>query len=203
MTLAVVALEVLAPAFDLVWLLLTALCVVGGFLVFRWREQRVAPPRPEPADDVERLRSDTPAVVNMLANDATLTAAGLRATIIDLAARGWLRILPPDEDDELARVRPAAHANHGDSSASARAARAPARDRTLHHRPGDPCRGISPSTSRGRGGGGLPGSSPRSTPRRSGHPSVGRLRHRAARLGVRPWRRWPGCSAPRPEVTSP
>ena len=87
MTLAVVALEALAPALDLVWLLLTALCVVGGFLVFRWREQRVAPPRPEPADDVERLRSDTPAVVNMLANDATLTAAGLRATVIDLAAR--------------------------------------------------------------------------------------------------------------------
>jgi hypothetical protein len=115
MTQAVVALQVLAPAFDLAWLLLTALCVVSGFLVFRWREQRVAPPRPAAADDVERLRSDTPAVVNMLANDATLTAAGLRATIIDLAARGWLRILPPDEDDELARVRPAAHAHHGDS----------------------------------------------------------------------------------------
>jgi hypothetical protein len=115
MTQAVVALQVLAPAFDLVWLLLTAVCVVSGFAVFRWREQRVAPPRPAPADDVERLRADTPAVVNLLANDATLTAAGLRATIIDLAARGWLRILPPDEDDELARVRPAAHANHGDS----------------------------------------------------------------------------------------
>lgn len=115
MTQAVVALQVLAPAFDLVWLLFTALCVVSGFVVFRWREQQVAPPRPAPADEVERLRTDTPAVVNMLANDATLTAAGLRATIIDLAARGWLRILPPDEDDELARVRPTAHANHGDS----------------------------------------------------------------------------------------
>ncbi len=115
MTQAVVALQVLTPAFDLMWLLLTALCVVSSFLVFRWTERRVAPPRPAAADDVERLRSDTPAVVNMLTNDATSTAAGLRATIIDLAARGWLRILPPDDDDELARVRPAAHANHGDS----------------------------------------------------------------------------------------
>ena len=49
----------------------------------------------------------------MLTNDATLTAAGFRATVIDLAARGWLRILPPDEEDELARVRPAATAFRG------------------------------------------------------------------------------------------
>ena len=47
--------------------------------------------------------------------DATLTAAGFRATVIDLAARGWLRILPPEPDDELARVRPAATAYDGDS----------------------------------------------------------------------------------------
>lgn len=115
MTQAVVALQVVAPAFDLGWLLLTALCTVGGFVAFEWQARRVAPYRPSPATDVERLRSDSPAVVNMLANDATVTAAGLRATVIDLAARGWLRILPPEPDDELARVRPAAHAEHGDN----------------------------------------------------------------------------------------
>ncbi len=61
------------------------------------------------------LRGEPPGIVNMLTNDATLTAAGFRATVIDLAARGWLRILPPDEEDELARVRPAATAFQGDS----------------------------------------------------------------------------------------
>ena len=62
------------------------------------------------------LRADTPAVVNLLTNDVTVTAAGFRATVIDLAARGWLRILPPEDDlEELARVRPAATAFRGDA----------------------------------------------------------------------------------------
>ena len=44
------------------------------------------------------------------------SAAGFRATMIDLAARGWLRILPPEDDlEELARVRPAATAYQGDA----------------------------------------------------------------------------------------
>jgi hypothetical protein len=52
----------------------------------------------------------------MLTNDATVTASALRSTVIDLAARGWLRILPPDDEvDELARVRPAARAYQGDA----------------------------------------------------------------------------------------
>jgi hypothetical protein len=105
----------LAPAFPTSWLWLSALLVAGGYLTFALAERRVAPPRPAPAERVDRLRDDTPGVVNMLTNDATVTAAGLRATMIDLAARGWLRILPPDDDDELARVRPAARASQGDS----------------------------------------------------------------------------------------
>ncbi len=111
----VVGFEAFAPAFPIVWLILGALCTIGGFAAFGWQRQRVAPPRPTPAAKVERLRDDTPAVVSMLANDATVTAAALRATVIDLAARGWLRLLPPDDDDELARVRPAAQAYDGDS----------------------------------------------------------------------------------------
>ncbi len=110
----VLGLEVFAPAFAMSWLVLAAFCTVGAFVTFAWRRRRVAPPRPAPATSVDRLRDDTPAVVNMLTNDAAVTAAALRATVIDLAARGWLRILVPD-DDELARVRPAAQAYHGDS----------------------------------------------------------------------------------------
>ena len=111
----VVGLDAFAPAFPLGWLVLGAVCTIGGFATLAWQRRRVAPPRPAPSATVERLRDDTPAVVNMLANDATVTAAALRATVIDLAARGWLRVLPPDDDDELARVRPSAQAYHGDS----------------------------------------------------------------------------------------
>ena len=79
-------------------------------------ERHVAPTRPLPADRPGALRREAPAVVNMLTNDATLTASGFRATVIDLAARGWLRLLPPaDDDDDLGRVRPAATAFEGDA----------------------------------------------------------------------------------------
>jgi hypothetical protein len=110
-----VGLDTIAPAIDGVWLLGGLLFVVAGHLVMIRRRRGLAPPRPGAAVSIEKLRSDSPAVVNMLANDATVTAAGFRATMIDLAARGWLRILPPGDDDELARIRPAAEAAHGDS----------------------------------------------------------------------------------------
>ncbi|MEO1059562.1 MAG: hypothetical protein AAFY28_21875, partial [Actinomycetota bacterium] len=92
--------------------IVTALGFIAVILAERW----VAPTRPPPAARAGALRKESPAVVNLLTNDATVTAAGFRATMIDLAARGWLRIVPPaDEEDELARVRPAATAFKGDS----------------------------------------------------------------------------------------
>ena len=103
-----------APAPSTVLLVLSALIVIAGFVALAIVEQRVAPPRPG-ARRVPAHSAATAGIVNMLTNDATLTAAGFRATVIDLAARGWLRILPPDEEDELARVRPAATAFQGDS----------------------------------------------------------------------------------------
>ena len=106
---------VFAPAPSTVLLVLSSLIVIAGFVVLAVVEHRIAPPRPRAAKTAGALRGEPPGIVNMLTNDATLTAAGFRATVIDLAARGWLRILPPDEDDELARVRPAATAFRGDS----------------------------------------------------------------------------------------
>jgi hypothetical protein len=106
---------VLAPAPSVGLLVVSALAIVAGFVTLRYTARRIAPPRPRAAERPGTLRSEPPAVVNMLSNDATLTAAGFRATTIDLAARGWLRILPPDEEDELARVRPAAAAFEGDA----------------------------------------------------------------------------------------
>jgi hypothetical protein len=107
---------IIAPAFTVAWLWLSALFVAAAWLTFVRARDRLLPPRPEADDVAGALRADTPAVVNLLTNDATVTAAGFRATMIDLAARGWLRILPPEDDlEELARVRPAATAYQGDA----------------------------------------------------------------------------------------
>jgi hypothetical protein len=105
-----------ASSFTVVWLWLGALFTTAAWFTFTRIRQRRLPPRPVADASTGVLRSETPAVVNLLTNDATVTAAGLRATMIDLTARGWLRILAPDDElDELARVRPAAVAYQGDA----------------------------------------------------------------------------------------
>lgn len=97
-------------------LVLGIMLLAIGAVGLWFAERYVAPTRPQPADQAGELRRETPAVVNMLTNDATLTASGFRGTVIDLAARGWLRLLPPaEDDDDLGRVRPAATAYEGDS----------------------------------------------------------------------------------------
>lgn len=116
MTSAVVGTGILAPAFATGWLWAATLCTASACAVFAYLRHRLAPPLPQPAPSTGALRAESPAVVNMLTNDASVTAAALRATVIDLAGRGWLRILAPDHDsDELARVRPAARAYVGDA----------------------------------------------------------------------------------------
>jgi hypothetical protein len=115
MTIAVAGSGLFAPSFAAAWLWLAVLATIGTLLLHRWTEDRLLPPRPEPDEQAGPLRGETPAVVNLLTNDATVTAAGFRATMLDLAARGWLRVLPPEDDlDELGRVRPAATAYQGD-----------------------------------------------------------------------------------------
>lgn len=108
-------LDWLAPAHGPGMLVVSALLAVGAFLALMAAEWLVAPQRPIPADNPGPVRRDSPAVVNLLTNDATVTTAAYRTTVIDLAARGWLRILPPDDDDELGRVRPSAVAHGGDA----------------------------------------------------------------------------------------
>jgi hypothetical protein len=112
---AVIGADVFSSVIGAGWLFLTTLLVIAAFVLFTWGRWQTEPPRPAPAEVVETLRGESPAVVNMLTNDATVTAAGLRATVIDLAARGWLAILPPEAPGDLARVRPAAEASRGDA----------------------------------------------------------------------------------------
>ncbi len=88
---------------------------VVGHLAMWWAERHATPQRIESVGGSGALRKESPAVVNVLTNDATLTAAGMRATVVDLATRGWLRILPPLTDDETCRVRPSSEAYDGDA----------------------------------------------------------------------------------------
>ncbi|MFK8022709.1 MAG: hypothetical protein AB8G26_01990 [Ilumatobacter sp.] len=90
------------------------LCIAGH--VGLWVAERFATPGTiDSVGAAGALRKESPAVVNLLTHDATLTAAGMRATVIDLAARGWIRILPPITDDEVSRVRPSSEAYDGDA----------------------------------------------------------------------------------------
>lgn len=88
---------------------------VCGYGALWFAERIAAPDRPDAVGTSGALRREPPAVVNVLTHDARLTAEAMRATMIDLAARGWLRILPPETDDEVSRVRPAAVADDGDA----------------------------------------------------------------------------------------
>lgn len=96
-------------------LFFAVLLAVVGHVGLSFAERRATPQRIESIGASGVLRKESPAVVNLLTNDATLTAAGMRATVVDLAARGWLRILPPLTDDETCRVRPASEAYDGDA----------------------------------------------------------------------------------------
>jgi hypothetical protein len=115
MMFAVVGSGIFGPVQESGRLVLVLILVALAYVATRIAERNTAPLRPQAARTSGAMRRESPAVVNMLTNDATLTAAGFRATMIDLAARGWLRILPPSTDDDLARVRPAASSMHGDT----------------------------------------------------------------------------------------
>ncbi len=92
----------------------SVILVTLGHIGLTFAERHATPSRIDAVGSSGALRRESPAVVNLLTNDASLSAAGLRATVVDLAARGWVRILPPATDDETSRVRPASAAYDGD-----------------------------------------------------------------------------------------
>lgn len=108
-------LDLFAPTPGGFALVLAILLTVGAHIGLTVFERFITPDRAEKLGSSGALRRESPAEVNLLVNDGELAAAGLRATIVDLAARGWVRILPPIDDDDVSRVRPAASAFDGDS----------------------------------------------------------------------------------------
>ena len=108
-------LDTLAPTPGGAMLAFAMLLTIGGHVGLTLFERFSTPKRAEQVGSSGALRRESPAVVNLLANDGMVSAAGLRATVVDLAARGWVRILPPVDDDEVSRVRPAASAFDGDA----------------------------------------------------------------------------------------
>jgi len=108
-------LDTLAPTPGGAMLVVAAVLTIGGHIGLSVFERFITPKRAEKIGSSGALRRESPAVVNLLVNDGMVSAAGLRATIIDLSARGWVRVLPPVNDDEVSRVRPAASAFDGDA----------------------------------------------------------------------------------------
>jgi len=108
-------LDTLAPTPGGAMLAFAVLLTIGGHVGLTLFERFITPKRAEKVGSSGALRRESPAVVNLLVNDGMVSAAGLRATIVDLAARGWVRVLPPVDDDEVSRVRPAASAFDGDA----------------------------------------------------------------------------------------
>ena len=150
MTSGVVA--VLAPSFTVAWLWLSALCLAAAWLAFARTHKRLLPPRPEPDDVAGALRADTPAVVNLLTNDATVTASGFRATMIDLArAVGCASCRPRTTSKNspgcAPQQRPITATHCAPTSASSSSTSSPGSRPTVPSR-----RGILPSTSVDPGG---------------------------------------------------
>ena len=96
-------------------LVISVVLAIAGHVGLWWAQRIATPPRVDSDGASGAMRRESPALVNVLTNDATLTAAGMRATVVDLAVRGWLRILPPVTDDETCRVRPSSEAYDGDA----------------------------------------------------------------------------------------
>jgi hypothetical protein len=73
---------------------------LAGIAIGRW------PSRPEPGPPTTDLRDESPAVANLLANRWLLSEDSLPATLLDLAARGYLSIEDRGDGQLVCRLRP-------------------------------------------------------------------------------------------------
>ena len=73
-------------------LLLAAALVGGALLLMALVAVATSPARPTPGDATMELGPEPPALVDLLTDDFEVTAEAVPATLLDLAARGWLKL---------------------------------------------------------------------------------------------------------------
>lgn len=78
------------------WLAVAGLVIATSVLIVLAYVTR--PPRSDVTDPVTRFGPEPPAVVSLLTNGFVVTPHAVTATLVDLAARRWLRIDPIDDD---------------------------------------------------------------------------------------------------------
>jgi hypothetical protein len=105
-------------------LLALVLATVGWFVVLGLVMLATRPLPVTPGPATQDLQGDEPpAVVSVLANDWSVTEDAAEATLLDLAARGYLEIRQPDADPRHTTVHVTADNAQAAASAAARQAR--------------------------------------------------------------------------------
>ncbi|GAA0363547.1 hypothetical protein GCM10009541_02250 [Micromonospora gifhornensis] len=79
-------------------LAVSAVALVGWFAVYGAVRFATRPASPTPAPATMELGDEPPALVNMLANRWTVTEDAAEATLLDLAARGFVELRQPGDD---------------------------------------------------------------------------------------------------------
>ena len=85
-------------------LLLAAALVGGALLLMALVAVATSPARPTPGDATMELGPEPPALVDLLTDDFEVTSEAVPATLLDLAARGWLELESYGPDQTICRL---------------------------------------------------------------------------------------------------
>lgn len=79
-------------------LLLAAMLTVGGAVYLVVGNRLLRPPRVVAAGESSEIGAETPAVASLVTNGFVVTPHAALATLFDLAARGWVRVVAVDDE---------------------------------------------------------------------------------------------------------
>ena len=85
-------------------LILAAGVVGGALLLMALVAMATSPARPTPGEATMELGPEPPAVVDLLTDDFEVTSEAVPATLLDLAARGWLELEAYGPDQTICRL---------------------------------------------------------------------------------------------------
>jgi hypothetical protein len=85
-------------------LLLAAGILAGALLLMALVALATSPARPTPGEATMELGPEPPAVVDLLTDDFEVTSEAVPATLLDLAARGWLELESYGPDQTICRL---------------------------------------------------------------------------------------------------